>query len=176
MRHAPKLTSSIPSHKISKNEEVFMKSLMLALLLISTSAFANEITLLTTTTPISRGFQSVSSKFSIDTDMREGFAKIVVSEQYTVYVQRCGGGYPSGPICTTYPETMYRTVLTEKVKIEGMTMNGDDVIFQGSEGDVLCGTMRPSRVFRIPTLYLTGKCVLESRIRNNNLVVKFKTK
>ena len=154
-----------------------MKSLILALALVTTSAFAEEITLLSTTTPITRGFQSVSSKFSIDTDMKEGFAKIVVSEQYTVYVRRCdGGGYPHGPICSTYPETQYRTVLTEKVKIEGITMNGDDVIFQGAEGDVLCGTMKLSRVFRVPTLYLTGKCELESRIRNNTLTVKFITK
>lgn len=155
-----------------------MKTLVLSLLLASTSAlaFANEVTLLVKTLPITRGLLNVDSRFSIDTDMKEGFAKVLVSEQYIEYVQRCNGGYPTGPICTTYPETRYRTVLTEKVKIEGMTMNGDDVIYQGTEGDVLCGTMKPSRVFRVPTLYLTGKCDLESRISNNNLVVKFKTK
>ena len=156
-----------------------MKTLILSLLLASTSALAlaDEVTLLVKTLPITRGLLNVNSKFSIDTDMKEGFAKVLVSEQYIEYVQRCnGGGYPTGPICTTYPETRYRTVLTEKVKIEGMTMNGDDVIYQGTEGDVLCGTMKLSRVFRVPTLYLTGKCDLESRISNNNLVVKFKTK
>lgn len=154
-----------------------MKTLALALMLISTSALANEVTLLVKTLPITRGLPSVSSKFSIDTDMKEGFAKVLVTEQYIEYVQRCnGGGYPTGPICTTYPETRYNTVLTEKVKIEGMTTNGDDVIYQGTEGDVLCGTMKLSRVFRVPTLYLTGKCVLESRISNNSVVVKFKTK
>lgn len=153
-----------------------MKTIALALMLISTSALANEVTLLVKTLPITRGLPSVSSKFSIDTDMKEGFAKVLVTEQYIEYVQRCNGGYPSGPICTTYPETRYNTVLTEKVKIEGMTTNGDDVIYQGTEGDVLCGTMKLSRVFRVPTLYLTGKCVLESRISNNSVVVKFKTK
>jgi len=153
-----------------------MKTLALALMLISTSALANEVTLLVKTLPITRGLPSVSSKFSIDTEMKEGFAKVLVTEQYIEYVQRCNGGYPSGPICTTYPETRYNTVLTEKVKIEGMTTNGDDVIYQGTEGDVLCGTMKLSRVLRVPTLYLTGKCVLESRISNNSVVVKFKTK
>ena len=153
-----------------------MKTLALALMLISTSALANEVTLLVKTLPITRGLPSVSSKFSIDTDMKEGFAKVLVTEQYIEYVQRCNGGYPSGPICTTYPETRTNTVLTEKVKIEGMTTNGDDVIYQGTEGDVLCGTMKLSRVLRVPTLYLTGKCVLESRISNNSVVVKFKTK
>jgi hypothetical protein len=153
-----------------------MKTLALALMLISTSALANEVTLLVKTLPITRGLPSVSSKFSIDTDLKEGFAKVLVTEQYIEYVQRCNGGYPSGPICTTYPETRYNTVLTEKVKIEGMTTNGDDVIYQGTEGDVLCGTMKLSRVLRVPTLYLTGKCVLESRISNNSVVVKFKTK
>lgn len=153
-----------------------MKTLALALMLISTSALANEVTLLVKTLPITRGLPSVSSKFSIDTDMKEGFAKVLVTEQYIEYVQRCNGGYPSGPICTTYPETRYNTVLTEKVKIEGMTTNGNDVIYQGTDGDVLCGTMKLSRVLRVPTLYLTGKCVLESRISNNSVVVKFKTK
>ncbi len=153
-----------------------MKTLALALMLISTSALANEVTLLVKTLPITRGLPSVSSKFSIDTEMKEGFAKVLVTEQYIEYVQRCNGGYPSGPICTTYPETRYNTVLTEKVKIEGMTTNGNDVIYQGTEGDVLCGTMKLSRVLRVPTLYLTGKCVLESRISNNSVVVKFKTK
>jgi len=153
-----------------------MKTLALALMLISTSALANEVTLLVKTLPITRGLPSVSSKFSIDTEMKEGFAKVLVTEQYIEYVQRCNGGYPSGPICTTYPETRYNTVLTEKVKIEGMTTNGNDVIYQGTDGDVLCGTMKLSRVLRVPTLYLTGKCVLESRISNNSVVVKFKTK
>ena len=59
-------------------------------------------------------------------------------------------------------------------------MNGDDVIYQGAEGDVVCGTMGRSRVFRVPTFYLSGKCDLEGTIVKENgmnkLSVKFKTK
>jgi hypothetical protein len=59
-------------------------------------------------------------------------------------------------------------------------MNGNDVIYQGTEGDVVCGTMGTSRVFRIPTFYLSGKCDLVGTIYNENGVskvsVKFVTK
>jgi hypothetical protein len=169
-----------------------MKNLMISLLILSASAFshATSLTVLEANLPITRGFQSVDTKFYIDTDMKEGFAKFSVSEQITVYVQECnygsgygpgrggyGGGYPAPiPYCRTMPQTQYRNILSDKVKIEGMTMNGDDVIFQGSEGDVVCGTMKNSRVFRIPTLYLSGKCELKGTIRNNILTVTFRTK
>ncbi|MBY0515441.1 MAG: hypothetical protein K2P81_00930 [Bacteriovoracaceae bacterium] len=174
-----------------------MKNLMISLIVLSASAFAHAttMTVLETNLPVTRGFQSVDTKFYIDTDMKEGFAKVAVSEQITVYVQECnygggyGGGYPipgrggygggyPGPIpyCRTIPQTQYRSILTDKVKIEGMTMNGDDVIFQGAEGDVVCGTMKKSRVFRVPTLYLSGKCDLNGTIRNNMLTVTFRTK
>ncbi len=181
-----------------------MKNLMISLVVLTASAVAQAttITVLETNLPATRGFQSVDTKFYIDTDMKEGFAKVVVDEQITVYVQECnygggygggypipgrggygpgrggyGGGYPAPiPYCRSVPQTQYRSILTDKVKIEGMTMNGNDVIFQGAEGDVVCGTMKNSRVFRIPTLYLTGKCELNGTIRNNMLTVTFRTK
>ena len=176
-----------------------MKKFLAALLVLTTSAFAAEVTVLETNLPITQGYTSVDTKFYIDTEMKEGFAKVAVDEQYTVMVQQCnyGGGYPGpGPIpgrgyprpfpgggtyCRSIPQTMFRTVLTDKVKIEGMTMNGDEVIYQGAEGTVVCGTMKRSRILRVPTLYLSGKCELVGRVvrgpaLNDKLVVTFKTK
>lgn len=57
-----------------------------------------------------------------------------------------------------------------------MTMNGDDVIYQSAEGDVVCGTMGKSRVFRVPTFYLAGKCDLVGTIYNENGVSKVSVK
>lgn len=164
-----------------------MKSVLIASIVLASmaSALASEVTVLTTNLPASRGHTSVDTKFYIDTDMKEAFAKINVDEQVTIYVQDCSGGYGPGypypgNYCRTVAQTSYRNILSDKVKIEGMTMNGDDVIYQSAEGDVVCGTMGRSRVFRIPTFYLSGKCDLVGKIVNENgmnmLTVKFVTK
>ena len=169
-----------------------MKKMILASLVLASTVFAQaaEVTILSTNIPPTRGLTRVETKFYIDTDMKEGFAKFMVEEQYTTYVRICNGGpgYP-GPrptprpypgYCRTIPQTQYRTILTDKVKIEGMTMNGDDVIYQGAEGDVVCGTMGRSRVFRVPTFYLSGKCDLDGRVVRvagaNQLTITLKTK
>ncbi len=175
-----------------------MKTLIIAFVVLA-SAFAQaaDVTLLSTDLPVTRGQLSVDTKFHIDTDMKEGFAKISVEEQFTVYVRNCyNGGYygPRGPgfprpypgpnypgsYCQTIPQTQYRTIMTDKVKIPGLTMNGDEVIYQGADGDVVCGTMGRSRVFRVPTFYLSGKCELVGRVLrgsgSNKLIVTFKTK
>lgn len=176
-----------------------MRNFIFASMLIASTAFAHasEVTVLSTEVPSTRGHTSVETKFHIDTDMKEGFAKINVQEQFTVYVRNCnygpghgfpypgprGPGYPypyPGQYCHTMPQTQYRTIMTDKVKIEGMTMNGDEVIYQGAEGDVVCGKMGYSRIFKVPTFYLSGKCDLEGRIVRQNgvnkLTVKFITK
>lgn len=169
-----------------------MKKIIIASLVLASTAFAQaaEVTVLSTNIPATRGYTTVDTKFYIDTDMKEGFAKFNVEEQFTTYVRVCNGpGYP-GPrptprpyprnYCRTVPQTSYRTILADKVKIEGMTMNGNDVIYQGAEGDVVCGTMGVSRVFRVPTFYLSGKCDLEGKVvrtsTGNLLTVTFKTK
>lgn len=167
------------------------KLIFVSALLASTAfAYASDVTLMSANLPHTRGQMMVDTKFHIDTEMREGYAKVYVDERVTVYVQDCGyygGGYNPrypqpypGPYCRTIPQTQYRTVMTDKVKIEGMTMVGDDVIYHGENGDVNCGKMGRSRVFRVPTFYLSGKCELDGRIVNENgvnkLTVSFKTK
>lgn len=172
-----------------------MKTMIIASLVLASSAFASEITLLSKDLPATRGTAVVETKFHIDQDMKEGFAKISVEDAFTVFVTQCNGGYygpgrgpyrpypgPNypGSYCRQIPQTEYRTLLTDKVKIEGMTMNGDEVIFQGAEGDVVCGKMGRSRVFRVPTFYLSGKCELVGKVVRelgvNKLTVTFKTK
>ena len=185
-----------------------MKKLIIAsLVLVSTVvASAAEVTVLKTKLPAFRGSAEIDTSFYIDTEMKEAYADITVDELETFYVQDCsyGGGYPGGyrgpgypggyrgpgypypgggypvPYCRTIPQTRSITVLANKVKIEDITMNGDDVIYQGADGDVVCGSMGRSRVLRVPTFYLSGKCSLDGKVVIENgekvLVVKFKTK
>ena len=161
-----------------------MKTLIIASLVLVSSAFAqaSDVTILSTNLPATRGYTSVDTKFIVDTEMKEAFAKINVDEQVTVMVRDCSGGHGPSPrrYCRTIPQTQYRTLFSDKVKIEGMTMNGDDVIYQSAEGDVVCGTMGRSRVFRIPTFYLSGKCDLVGSIvrenGGNKVSVRFVTK
>lgn len=170
------------------------KFLAISLVLASTAfAHASEITVLSTNIPATRGNTTVDTRFYIDTEMKEAYAQVSVDEQVTVYVQDCSYGgyygpynpryprpYPGNYYCRTVPQIRYNTILTDKVKIEGMTMNGDDVIYQGTEGDVVCGKMGRSRVFRVPTFFLSGKCDLVGTIAQENgikkLTVKFKAK
>lgn len=184
-----------------------MKNLILASIVLASSVVANaaEITVLKTNLPATRGYTDVDTRFYIDTDMKEAYANVTVNDQETIYVRDCsygggyGGGFPGGyrgpgypggyrgpgypypaPYCRTIPQTRSNTILADKVKIEGITMNGDDVIYQGADGDVVCGSMGRSRVFRVPTFYLSGKCDLDGTVVTENgqkvLVVKFKTK
>jgi hypothetical protein len=183
-----------------------MKNLILASIVLASSVVANaaEVTVLKADLPAIRGAAAIETRFYIDTEMKEAYADIAVEEQATVYVRECsyvGGGYggyngpgfPGGyrgpgypypgnpvPYCRTIPQTRSNTVLTNKVKISDVTMNGDDVIYQGADGDVVCGSMGRSRIFRVPTFYLSGKCSLDGKVVSENgknvLVVKFKTK
>jgi hypothetical protein len=170
-----------------------MKTLIIASIVLASSAFAqaSDVTILSANLPATRGYTTVDTKFFVDTEMKEAFAKINVDEQVTVMVRDCSGGYGPGGrpypgpgypgrYCRTIPQTQYRTLFSDKVKIEGMTMNGDDVIYQSAEGDVVCGTMGRSRVFRIPTFYLSGKCDLVGSIvrenGGNKVSVRFVTK
>ena len=170
-----------------------MKKMIIASLVLASTTFAQaaDVTVLSANLPAVQGHTSVDTKFYIDTDMKEGFAKINVDEAVTVYVRDCSGGGYNGPgypgpgypgpgypgrYCRTIPQTSYRPIMSQKVKIEGMTMNGDDVIYQSADGDVNCGKMGVSRVFHIPTFYLSGKCQLVGKIVGNMVTVTFKTK
>lgn len=171
-----------------------MKKFILAFIALSSSIVANaaEITLLDTPIPYSRAYTTVDTRFHIDTDMKEGYAKVVVEEEEYInnYPNRCwrggygprgpyGPGYPGGYYCDNYPTRTYRTIFSENVKIEGLTTNGNEVIYQGENGDVVCGRMGKSRVFKVPTLFLSGNCTLKGQMYLENgvkkLVVKFKT-
>lgn len=152
-----------------------MRNLLLALIVLTSSvAFGAEVRVLETKV---RTFDPAYSnaKFHMDTDTMEGFAKITVTEERWMPGQTWCDQW--GRCRHERPIPMPRTVFSETVKIEGLMLVGEDIIFSGAEGDVNCGVLKPSRVFKVPTIYLNGNCSLESRLdRRDNLTVDFVTK
>lgn len=152
------------------------------------SAQTQTVTTLTTNLPTSRVHKNEETKFFIDTNMKE-YVQFSVSERFTNYIRVCDGGvgspypnprYPRGPYprnyCRTVPQTQFRKVLSDKVRIEDMTLIGKEIIFNDINGEVNCGKMGRSRVFNIPTIYLSGKCNLMGSIYTNPLKINLNTR
>ncbi len=144
-----------------------MKILSAAFVLLTSTTFAQtDLTLLSKQMPEPRGEIRVLTQFIVDSEMKEVFANIEVNDN----------------LATTFPSPHIKimTMMSEKVKIEGMTLNGDEVIYQAPVSDVGCGRIRKSRVFKKSTLLLSGKCNLKWFIQpfkgKKHLTIKFSTK
>lgn len=157
-----------------------MKFLSVALLALTTTAFAAEMTILDVAAPELSRSDIVSTKFKMDKTTGEGSADITVSRE--IPAPWTGGGWTS---CTPYggclppqvprlPEI--RLMFKENVAIEGLSLMGDRIIFASDAGDIDCGSLRNSPVLRVPTIYLSGKCRLSGMVKAGRLTVKFKTK
>lgn len=162
-----------------------MKKFLLASLLMvsAVSAFAAEVIVLDKEMGGLTGYPtSVDARFQVDQNTSEGFADVTVYEERPDYGGRgpvmCdqwGRCYPQ-----RMPMPMQVIVHTQKVKIEGLMLMGETVMYHGAEGNVDCGRLGVSRIFRKPTIYLNGNCKLTGSVtgnwRNSRLVVKLKTK
>lgn len=141
--------------------------IMTALLLSSFVANAAEVNVLEADIRVFDTFRThVDSRFHIDTNTNEGYVKVSVREDQIIYNGGNSGGYYDQygrwhPIPTP-PQTTSINIMNKTVKVEGLSLVGNKVIYQGAEGEVDCGTMGVSRVFKVPTLYLNGNCKLES--------------
>lgn len=147
-----------------------MKKLILATLALTASTvFASEVVVLDKDVRYYNDthFQ-VGTRFYMDQESGQGYVKAFVSERRSHYRGR--GDF----------EISYYPLLSETVKVEGLVLMGDQAVYQGAEGNVVCGTMGVSRVFKVPTLYLTGNCKLSGAIRregrDNKVLVKLITK
>jgi hypothetical protein len=165
-----------------------MKKFLLAMMLFSTvAAQASEvITVLEAGLPYLRtGRTEVDTRFQMDTATKEGFVKVTVSELETIYQPPMGchygpydypypypypgrhypyphgGGYRN---CYPMPTTVARTIFEDTVKVDNLMLVDNKVIYLGVNGEVECGTLGRSRVLRMPTIFLTGKCELTGRV------------
>lgn len=160
------------------------KFILAALALVSISAFAGEVLVLDQQVMnIGNGRTYVDARFQVDQNTTEGFVDVTVTEERYI-----GGQYP-GPIgCDQWgrcypqrmPTPMPVTVFSQRVKVEGLMLMGESVMYHGAEGNVDCGRLGVSRIFRKPTIYLNGNCKLVGNVtgnwNNTRVVVKLKTK
>lgn len=153
-----------------------MNKLIVAVLVLGASlANAAEVQILNTELPMSRTFSTRAfTRFYMDKTTGEGFAKITATEER--YINVPGRVGPHGEWMPQAPQTMPVIIFEETVKIDNLMLMDNKIIFHGAEGDVNCGTLGVSRVFKKPTIFLSGKCDLNARIRGSNLTVKFVTK
>lgn len=172
-----------------------MKKFVFAILVLC-SAIANAavVPVLEAELPALRGQAFADARFHMDTQTTEGFVKVSVVEEEVIYhhgrYDFCHwdrGPYGPGPWGPRYrrcyppmPTTIRTNVLKDTVKVEGLTLAGKKIVYQGENGEVDCGTLGVSRVLRVPTLYLNGNCTLEARLsgprHRSKVVVTLKTK
>ena len=148
------------------------KFILLTLVLTSFTAMATEvITILDTRIQPSYEMQTTSSKFYVDTKSGQGYAKVAVDEfQREVFPGpvRCDefGCYPD-----RQPTRIARRVFNQQVMIVNLRIENKEMIYSTENGDVNCGRLGTSRIFKIPTIYLSGKCVLRETLNYDRLRV-----
>lgn len=154
------------------------KFILAALVLCSSMVYAAEVTVMNEEIMLmSNNFTTVDARFHIDQTTGEGFAKVMVTEERMTY----GGGYYD-QYGRWYPQRMSIPFLIfeDLVKIEGLMLMDDKVIYNGADGDIDCGKMGLSRVLKKPTFFMNGNCTLSGRIfrnyNNSKVVVVLKTK
>lgn len=163
-----------------------MKKFILgALVLVSSVVNAAEVVVLESKLPyVQQNRAFVETRFYMDTKTGEGYVKAAVNEERFDNFPGTGWcSYDPYGRCYPGPHTTQRRIVqifSDKVKVEGLVLMGDQAVYQSAEGNVVCGTMGVSRVFKVPTLYLSGNCKLSGAIsregRDQILVVKLITK
>ncbi len=156
-----------------------MKKFILAALVLCTSAvYAADVVVMDEPIQLmSNNFATVDARFHMDQTTGEGFVKVTVTEERMTY-----GGGMCDHYGRCYPQRMPMpyVIFEESAKIDGLMLMDDKVIFHGAEGDVDCGKMGVSRVFKKPTIFLNGNCKLSGRVsgrfNDSKVVVVLKTK
>ncbi len=141
-----------------------MKKFIALLVFSMASAFAAEVQIMDAALPMITGSSSVDARFQVDKTTGEGSVVVSVSEMRWTdmgsYCDQWGRCYPNR---VNMPVMIFK----DSVKVEGLALHGDQVIYAGAEGDVNCGRLGQSTVLRRPTIYLTGKCKLSSKVTGN---------
>ncbi len=140
-----------------------MKKFVIALLALGMfSAFAAEITVLDSAIPgLSTYDAMVSSRFQMDRASGAGSVIVTVTENRW---QDMGGSYDQWGHYYPRRVNMPVVVFNESVKVEGLALQADQVIYAGRDGDVNCGRLGESSVLHLPTIFLTGKCKLSGHV------------
>lgn len=165
-----------------------MKKFFFALL-ISAPVFAAEVVVMDIPARDLRGADRIETRFDVNEAAGTVDAKMRASELVTTCI---GGGHYPGPY---YPHpggygrggyyggyyrqncmTSEREVMSATEEIAGMTVVDKVVSINGT----VCGKMGLSRVLKLPTFFMNGKCKLVNKMTRVNgekrLLVKLITK
>lgn len=129
-----------------------MKTFLMSLLLVSTTAFAERVTVLDIAADRIWSSDELLTKFHIDKMDGQGSASVTVIRTTIDDFGDRG------------PHIRHYTMLQKRGVINGLQLEGDQFIFKGTENDVNCGVLKPSRILKRPTLYLSGDCQLEASL------------
>lgn len=156
-----------------------MKKLLLALVICMTStAYAEVITVLQERVYGASSFSRVNTKFYMDTKTGQGSAVVTVTDQEQdtfprypgpVNCDQWGRCYPQP---NPFPTTRTVVIFEKTVLINNLNLVNTRMIFSGSNGSTDCGYLGRSRVLNVPTLYLSGNCKLAGNLRGDMLTVK----
>lgn len=128
-----------------------MKSLIVCLTLItSMGAMASEIKVLELTGRNARG--TIRTRFEVN--LQDATAGV------SAKASRIVGG-----------KNRYRVFNTFEAAVAELSMNGKNLEFNKDGQNVVCGTMKISRIFKIPTLKLSGRCNLVTKRLKGKAVV-----
>jgi len=157
-----------------------MKNLLLIVLVFASSAvMAESVVLLDTKIAVGFDPTVASSKFYMDTQTGQGYAKVNVTEYERVTLPipdtRCDR-FGCFPAPGRNPIPRIRTIFQDTIMIENLKLVNKEMIYTSENGEVNCGTLGTSRVLRRPTLYLTGNCKLTSILVYDRLTVAFTAK
>jgi hypothetical protein len=137
-----------------------MKMIIAALIFSAAVAKAAGHPVLEAALPRLSHHAKVSTSFYMDSESLEGHAEVKVVEER---LRTIPGGCQLHD-CNPGDVYSYRTIFTQTVKIEGLEVVGDKVMYHGAEGAIDCGTFGRSRILRRRTLFLSGNCSLEGQI------------
>lgn len=153
-----------------------MKMFMALFVLTISLAHAHEVTIVDTIVHRASFDDMLTARFQMNTTTGEGNVSVTLTEYQPAYP----GPWGCDPYGRCYPRhrpaPMPITLFQQTVRVDGLVLHGDRVVFAAPEGDVECGKLGVSRVFKRPTIYLSGKCELISQINGNRITVKLKTK
>jgi hypothetical protein len=134
------------------NKGYTMKALLMTVTLFaSLSAVASEMKVLEISAQNSRGY--VSPRFEVN--IQDATAGVSAT------VRRSAGS----------SRNRYTVTRTYEAAVAELSLNGKDLEFNKDGVSVVCGTMGVTRVFKIPTLILSGKCDLVTKKVNGKAQV-----
>lgn len=155
--------------------------ILLGLFSLTSMLHASEVTVLESSlTRVQNSYQTVNTRFQVNQTSGQGFVEVTVFEnRYTWNHHYPGPNYPGPGRGGHYPmpQPVPTVIYQNKVAVEGLMLMGNKLIYHDVAEDVECGNLGLSRIFKRPTLYLTGNCKLTGKVdRRKNLSVTLITK